>query len=155
MGISISSGITLFLLPDDPHNGKLFQRTLEREAKNASKLIIWTDCDREGENIGFEIIKVCQAVKPSLQVQRWVHFEWRLSVKLRIDRIDRKRVDVLVTCHFILKRLVIGSSYHWVISTTDPLVLRTFQHWIIFFHKTSHPKGLSSSDIFVTTVWEV
>lgn len=33
-------------------------------------MIIWTDCDREGENIGYEIIDVCTAVKPGIQVYR-------------------------------------------------------------------------------------
>ncbi|XP_058807359.1 DNA topoisomerase 3-alpha [Phymastichus coffea] len=46
------------------------KRTLEREVKTCGALIIWTDCDREGENIGFEIIKVCQAVKPSINIYR-------------------------------------------------------------------------------------
>ena len=36
------------------------QRTLEREVRGCQVLIIWTDCDREGENIGFEVIEVCQ-----------------------------------------------------------------------------------------------
>lgn len=39
----------------------LLQRTLEKEVKQCQLLIIWTDCDREGENIGFEIIDVCKA----------------------------------------------------------------------------------------------
>lgn len=38
-----------------------FQRTLEQEIRGCQSLIIWTDCDREGENIGFEIIQVCKA----------------------------------------------------------------------------------------------
>ena len=37
------------------------QRTLEREIRGCQVLIIWTDCDREGENIGFEVIQVCSA----------------------------------------------------------------------------------------------
>lgn len=40
-----------------------FQKTLERETRQCQALVIWTDCDREGENIGFEIIHVCRAGK--------------------------------------------------------------------------------------------
>jgi len=46
------------------------QRTLEQEVRRCGSLIIWTDCDREGENIGFEIIEVCLAVKQNLRVYR-------------------------------------------------------------------------------------
>ena len=51
-------------------SGMKIKKTLEREAKGAKKLIIWTDGDREGENIGFEIIEVCKAANPRLQVYR-------------------------------------------------------------------------------------
>ncbi|XP_075151301.1 topoisomerase 3-alpha isoform X2 [Haematobia irritans] len=46
------------------------KKTLEREVRSCHGLIIWTDCDREGENIGFEIIDVCRAIKPSIVVYR-------------------------------------------------------------------------------------
>ncbi|XP_061740244.1 DNA topoisomerase 3-alpha [Nerophis ophidion] len=46
------------------------KRTLEKEVRQCQALIIWTDCDREGENIGFEIINVCKAVKQNLQLFR-------------------------------------------------------------------------------------
>jgi len=46
------------------------KRTLEREVRGCQGLIIWTDCDREGENIGYEIIDVCRAIKPNISVYR-------------------------------------------------------------------------------------
>ncbi|XP_053194618.1 DNA topoisomerase 3-alpha isoform X1 [Scomber japonicus] len=53
-----------------PDNMVQIKRTLEKEVRQCQALVIWTDCDREGENIGFEIIDVCKAVKPNLQVFR-------------------------------------------------------------------------------------
>ena len=53
-----------------PEQFQKIKKTLEQEIRTCNVLIIWTDCDREGENIGFEIIKVCQAVKQNIQVYR-------------------------------------------------------------------------------------
>uniref|UniRef100_A0A2K5P2D2 DNA topoisomerase n=1 Tax=Cercocebus atys TaxID=9531 RepID=A0A2K5P2D2_CERAT len=53
-----------------PENFVDIKKTLERETRQCQALVIWTDCDREGENIGFEIIHVCKTVKPNLQVLR-------------------------------------------------------------------------------------
>ncbi|KAF5899285.1 DNA topoisomerase 3-alpha [Clarias magur] len=53
-----------------PENFVQIKRTLEREARQCQALVIWTDCDREGENIGYEIIDVCKAVKQNIQVFR-------------------------------------------------------------------------------------
>lgn len=50
-------------------------RTLEREVRSCNGLIIWTDCDREGENIGYEIIDVCRKVKPNIKVYRSIFSE--------------------------------------------------------------------------------
>nr|XP_002732450.2 PREDICTED: DNA topoisomerase 3-alpha-like [Saccoglossus kowalevskii] len=46
------------------------KRTLEREARQCKILIIWTDGDREGENIGYEIIDICTNVNARLDVYR-------------------------------------------------------------------------------------
>ncbi|CAL1541767.1 unnamed protein product [Lymnaea stagnalis] len=65
--------VDLFSVPVEkycPPNYMDIKKTLEREIKNCQSLVIWTDCDREGENIGFEIIEVCQAVKPNIKVYR-------------------------------------------------------------------------------------
>lgn len=53
-----------------PPNAKLIRQNLEFEVRFCDALIIWTDCDREGENIGYEVIDVCRKIKPNIRVYR-------------------------------------------------------------------------------------
>lgn len=49
---------------------KPIERNLQREARQADLLMIWTDCDREGEHIGSEIVEVCRKVNRGIIVKR-------------------------------------------------------------------------------------
>ena len=42
-------------------------------SKDISKLVLWLDCDREGEAIAFDVIDVCRSIKPDIEVKR-AHF---------------------------------------------------------------------------------
>lgn len=46
------------------------QRTLIEEAKKCNVLLLWLDCDLEGENIAYEVTKVCTEANPRLDVYR-------------------------------------------------------------------------------------
>ncbi|KAI0339862.1 prokaryotic type I DNA topoisomerase [Trametopsis cervina] len=45
-------------------------RNLTNESRRAQTLMIWTDCDREGENIGAEIMEVCRKSNRTIAVRR-------------------------------------------------------------------------------------
>lgn len=53
-----------------PETSKSIERNIFNEAKSADMLMIWTDCDREGEHIGSEIEKVCKRAKRTINVKR-------------------------------------------------------------------------------------
>jgi DNA topoisomerase III len=52
---------------------------LEEEARKCQWLVLWLDCDREGENIAFEVIEVCTAANRYLNL-------WRARFSALIDR---------------------------------------------------------------------
>ncbi len=46
------------------------EQNLLTQARRANVLMIWTDCDREGEHIGSEIVAVCRKAKRDIVVKR-------------------------------------------------------------------------------------
>lgn len=51
-------------------SSKTIEDNLKQEARRADELMIWTDCDREGENIGMEVTRICQRGNPRIRVTR-------------------------------------------------------------------------------------
>ncbi|CCD25986.2 DNA topoisomerase 3 NDAI_0G02110 [Naumovozyma dairenensis CBS 421] len=84
------------------NNQKKIAANIKREARYADFLMIWTDCDREGEYIGWEIFQ--EALKgnsrlTNSQVYRanFSHLERRhvLNAARRPQRLDLKSVDAV------------------------------------------------------------
>ncbi|KAK8951975.1 hypothetical protein KSP39_PZI003183 [Platanthera zijinensis] len=65
------------------------KKTLEEEARRCQWLVLWLDCDREGENIAFEVVDVCTAVNSHLNI-------WRARFSALIDREIHASVQNLV-----------------------------------------------------------
>lgn len=53
-----------------PEKNKPIERNILSLARRAHTVMIWTDCDREGEHIGLEVVEVCRKVKANITVRR-------------------------------------------------------------------------------------
>ncbi|KAJ7282890.1 prokaryotic type I DNA topoisomerase [Mycena rebaudengoi] len=65
--------IALFDAPIEtliPKDSRAIEKNLTIEARRADMLMIWTDCDREGEHIGLEVKRVCRKANPNIRVKR-------------------------------------------------------------------------------------
>ncbi|KAF9264166.1 prokaryotic type I DNA topoisomerase [Marasmius fiardii PR-910] len=58
------------ILVDVKKENKPMEINIFNEAKNANTLMIWTDCDREGEHIGSEIANVARRARAGITVKR-------------------------------------------------------------------------------------
>ncbi len=59
---------------------------LRSQARRCARLIIWTDCDREGEYIGSEIVQICTQVNGRLDVYR---ARYSVLTRHEMDRVMR------------------------------------------------------------------
>ncbi|CAI7839901.1 unnamed protein product [Closterium sp. NIES-53] len=49
-----------------PQDKAALEVTLREEARRSEQLVLWLDCDREGENIAYEVMQVCRVPSPFL-----------------------------------------------------------------------------------------
>ncbi|KAI3498467.1 hypothetical protein L1887_34242 [Cichorium endivia] len=84
--------VDLFQAPIRKHvpEDKLdIKKTLEEEARRCQWLVLWLDCDREGENIAFEVVEVCSNANSHLNI-------WRARFSSLIEREIHQAVQELV-----------------------------------------------------------
>jgi len=54
-------------------NSHKIVENLIQYSRDVDHLVIWTDCDREGEAIGYDIIDLCRKGRPNIKIHR-AHF---------------------------------------------------------------------------------
>ncbi len=61
------------LVKQTGENSKDVVKNIQDAARGIQQLVLWLDCDREGEAIAYEVIEVCRSVSPDIKLFR-AHF---------------------------------------------------------------------------------
>ncbi|GJC95182.1 DNA topoisomerase [Colletotrichum higginsianum] len=82
-----------------PQDKKTVAENIERQARYCQLLIIWTDCDREGEHIGKEIVNAARKGNSRIAVKRATFSNIErahiLTAARRLTDLDQKQVDAV------------------------------------------------------------
>ncbi|KAI6197193.1 hypothetical protein M3Y94_01195600 [Aphelenchoides besseyi] len=128
-----------------PNNMKDIEQQLIAESRKAHTLIIWTDCDREGENIGGEVVKVCRGANPRILVYRARFSEITPNSIQRaianLQQMDQRQIDA-VDCRSELD-LRIGAAFTRLqtlyIQTACPNALDQLQDKVVSYGSCQFP----------------
>ena len=116
------------LIKDVAKQNKALENNLKEYAKKCNVLVLWLDCDREGENIAFEVIDVVKKQNPKIEILR-AHFSaltdrdiFRAVNNLvapdknQADAVDiRQRIDLIIGASFTrLQSLLLRNVYERV-----------------------------------------
>ncbi|KAL7411436.1 DNA topoisomerase [Mrakia frigida] len=99
---------------------KFVASNIRKEAKDHDLLLIWTDCDREGEHIGEEIVSYCKKRNPKINVLRsrfdaiipdQIHQAAQNPVQLDLDAVAavEARIELDLRTGASITRLLTGS----------------------------------------------
>ncbi|OIR57854.1 MAG: DNA topoisomerase III [Amphiamblys sp. WSBS2006] len=77
------------------------KQNIEEMARKTDMLVIWTDCDREGEGIGMEIADIARNSSPKIKVGRARYSSVTkgdiLNAFLNLSELDRNAADAVLT----------------------------------------------------------
>lgn len=116
------------------------RRNLQQLARTCQWLVLWLDCDREGENIAFEVIQVCTEVNPRLTIRRarfsaLVYADLARAVanlalpnENEAKAVDaRQEIDLRIGASFTrLQTLLLQNKFDWSNHAVDGRVLLSY-----------------------------
>ncbi|CAG9463966.1 unnamed protein product [Pedinophyceae sp. YPF-701] len=110
-----------------PSNLKEAEQNLKEQARDAALLVLWLDCDREGEAIAFEVIDVCKTTNWNIQIKR-ARFSALVPAELHraMQNLDvprerdaaavaaRQEIDLRIGAIFTrAQTLLLGDKFNW------------------------------------------
>lgn len=114
--------ITSAIPADKDQRSQKIHANIVREARKANRLMVWTDCDREGEYIGWEIASVAAQVNSRLSLHdTWrAHFSHLEPAHIQAAALQPKRLDMKLVAAVACRRefdLRVGTAFTRLLTT--------------------------------------